>query len=426
MTEKQEDLVAQYLSASDVLIVDEGMSARVGLKKALVDMGAALEKIHLASTLEEAEETIRQKRPRVVFCDFEIRGKSGLALLQKQRSERASESRECLFVIVASNTSQSAVAQAAEEDIDAYLLKPYTLAGLNQSVRRAVTLKVKPPEYLQLIESGKRQLDAGDIPHALEDFHRAMTMDAKPALACFYEGLAHFRASLLDGSEFSYKKGLTFNTIHYKCLVGLFDLLMSTKKFPDAYEVVKRISKFFPANPERLSAVLWLAVQTGHYAEVEKFYQDFVAMDRRNEELIRCICAALLVCAKHFFLQGDPAHGASMAQKAALAAAGRAYFLRKGVEVLLEGGCLREAKEVLKRFTQTDGAHFAVASFLVAAKEEPWTAVVERGTKLLDQGVRDQEVRQVLIPLLREHGMERRAEDLEAEARGGADGRKAA
>lgn len=93
-------------------------------------------------------------KPQIVITDFNLSNRCGLDLLQRQR-EQCPDAKECLFVLITGNTSQSALAQAAEEDVYTYLLKPYTIDIFRKSIARAVEAKLTPSNYTRLINEGK-------------------------------------------------------------------------------------------------------------------------------------------------------------------------------------------------------------------------------------------------------------------------------
>jgi CheY-like chemotaxis protein len=410
-------LTKDFLRSCHVLIVDQNASARVGLKKLLVSLGAQLHQIHTANSYEEAENLIHAHKPKLLLCDYQIEGKFGLDLLQKLRQEHQQESSQCIFILVTSNTSQSAVAQAAEEDVDAYILKPYTIEGFTISLNQAIQVKLQPSEYLQLVQTGKDLLEKDQLDDALSVFKLAINKDGKPSLACFYEGLTHFKKEYLEGSEISYNTGLRFNKIHYKCLVGLFDLLMSLNKYEPAYQIVQRIVRFFPANPKRLSTVLKLAIQTKHYSDINSLYEEFLKIENRSEELTKCVCAALIVCGKHFFEIHDENTAIDLVQKASVSAAGSHFLLRKAIDVLILYDQVNVAQLVLKRFSNPseEDPQYAVASFLIYSKEANTELVASRGQTLLKNGVNDPDIYRVTIDCFEKLGKKQRAQELRDE-----------
>ena len=144
--------------------------------------------------------------------------------------------------MVTANSTESAVAEAAEEDVDSYILKPFTTEKLKIYVLRAAERKFRPDPYRKTIQDGKALLKSGDPGRAADLFTRAAGLHQKPALAHYYHGQAKVKQIQYDPAEKSYRTGLTFNQLHYRCLTGLFDLLDMIGKHQAAYEIVDRKS----------------------------------------------------------------------------------------------------------------------------------------------------------------------------------------
>lgn len=406
-----------YISDKKIVIADPGGAARAGLCKILTDMGAKQTNIKLARNYDEAAAAIKELKPHLVLSEFELGRSSGLNLLQEQRSQHP-DTVKSLFVLVTGNTSQGAVAQAAEEDVDTYVLKPYTSEILRGSILRAAAAKLYPSDYAKAIEIGKKQLFEGKIAEAQATFEGAIKLDPKPSLAHFYHGQAKLLQKSVDEAQADYLAGLQFNKIHYKCMVGLYELLMEKKNYAEAYDVVKRISRYFPSNPKRMTAVLRLAVMTRSYEDVERYYQIFTGLDQRNEELIKYVCAALVVCGKYYLQTNFPNRALTLFQKSATTASGRTNILREIILALLEHHQAKEASEFLKRFpadTQSGPDYLAMEYAVFDAQVEP-SASVDRGRKVLDKGGHDPVTYQILIYRSRQAGLKDHAEQLVQEA----------
>src|SRR5262245_48867094 len=123
---ENEKLFQQYLAESLIFIVDTSSASRARLAKTLVDLGAKTNAIRLISNYDTAMSEMASSQPRVVLTDYYIGSKSGFDLLRAHK-EKYPEIQDNLFLLITGNASQSAVAQAAEEDVDAFVLKPYTI-----------------------------------------------------------------------------------------------------------------------------------------------------------------------------------------------------------------------------------------------------------------------------------------------------------
>jgi len=414
---KQDELALKifkaYAGEQRIVIADASSVARVTLASTLTSLGAHTSNLTLVNTYHEAEKAISSQSPRIVIADYDIGKQRGLDLLQRQRVQQP-ESRDCLFILVTGNSSQTAVARAAEEDVDTFILKPFTLDSLKSSILKAALAKLKPLPYGKTIEKGKDLLAEGRLDDALSEFEAATRLNPTPSLACFYVGQVQLMQKALVEAQGSYLTGLSYNKIHYKCLVGLFDVLMGKNLHAEAYDVIRKISHYFPANPQRMTQVLRLAIITKSYDDVEKYYQIFTTLEDRNEEIIKYICAALVVCGKHYLQKRLGSRARQLFAKAATTANGRTRVLRDIILSLLEYNMADDAQEFLKKFppdTQS-GVDYLTMKLLILDKSQAGSLVVSEGKELIRKGIEDPLIYRVLIRRYREAGSVDGAEDL--------------
>jgi CheY-like chemotaxis protein len=396
----EEELLKDYMTNNSILIIDSVSSARVTLASNLARMGGQRYKMALVGSLQEAREEIKKNKPKIIFSDFMIGQESGLDLIQEQKASRnQAEKDDTLFVLVTGNASQSTVARAAEEDVDTFIIKPYTMNSLLSALKDAVQLKLRPSFYLQLIEEGKKLLFSGKPDESIVVFEKAMKENAKPTLALFYLGQAEFMKSALDVAKDKYAEGLGYNKIHYKCLVGLFDLLNSQKKYRDAYDVIRTLAQFFPANPKRLGSVLRLAIMTENYGDMEGYYRIYVKLPEHSDELIKYMCSALLVTAKYYLRNSHRTRALEIFKNAAISAGGRSHFLIYIVETLVEYKMKNEANEYLKRIIQMAPGSNDVwaAQFLVSTLSNDRIASIQLGRDAIRRGISIPSVYEKLI-----------------------------
>jgi DNA-binding NarL/FixJ family response regulator len=412
-SEKNLALFAEYIKEKKIVIVDQNSSSRVGIARMLSNLGAKGPNIRTATDYEHGVKEIELSKPHIVVCDYDLGNRSGLELIQSLKKQ-SPDYTQSLFIMVTGNSSQSAVSQAAEEDVDTFILKPYTIEIFRQCLLKAAMSKLYPSDYIKKIDEGKKLLIDLKPAEAKAIFEEAKTMDPKPALACFYIGQAEAMEKALEQAQGSYSQGLNYNKIHYKCLTGLFDLLMEKKMVGDAYEVVKRISRYFPANPQRLAQVLRLAIMTKSYEDVERYYQSFIDLDARNDELVRYICAALVVCGKYYISTNNPSRGMELFRKASITGTGKVKILREIIMALAENEMLKDAREYLSRFPLEiqSGPDYQAMSYLVGSDSQPTTLTISLGRELVSKGVFDPVIHQVLIKKSIQEGYKDSAEEL--------------
>lgn len=389
----------QYIQGKKVLIVDEAIAIRASVARTIIALGADSQNVHLSSEYDQAVQLMAEQKPDVVICEYDLGPRCGLDLLQEQRRAHP-ESRKSVFILVTHDSSQTAVARAAEEDIDNYVLKPYTPDSLSEAIIRAAMAKEWPSPYYLKIEEGKSVLFAGNPGGSMPIFEQAMKLDPKPTLACFYHGQAHLLQQALDDAKARYDEGLTFNNIHYKCITGLFDVLMKKQQYDEAYKVVNKISRYFPANPKRLTTVLHLAVLTKNYEDIERYYQTFTKIDVRSEELMRYVCAALVTCGKAYLGNRVVPRAIELFEKASLYSAERPHILREIMVALRAAGFKKESASFLKVFAakmQTRPEYLAMKYLIDDDNATSIAASISAGEDLIHCGVLDPELYLVLI-----------------------------
>jgi CheY-like chemotaxis protein len=410
---RTQQFFAAYVGGKKILVADASPTSRASIANALCVLGAKMAQIILSQNYADAEAQIETHKPKIVICDYDLGKRCGLDLIQKLKSQNP-DLRDCLFVLVTGNTSQSAVARAAEEDVDTFVLKPFTAEVLRNSILKAAATKVRPPAYLVEINKGKELLAQAKYDEAITVLEGARKMDSSPALACFYLGQANLMKKVQEGAKTSYSAGLQYNKIHYKCMVGMYELLMGEKRFAEAYDIVKRIAHYFPANPQRMSSVLRLAIVTASYEDVERYYRIFTSMEQRDPEMVKYICAALVVCGKHYIATRSGSRALELFEKAAVTAAGSSRILREVIHALVEADMVKQAQPFLARFpakAQT-GPDYLAVELLIRHRSGALGDAIARGREILSRGVEDPLIYLTLIRASAEAGFVPAAEEL--------------
>src|SRR5688572_6189587 len=141
----KKEVFKQFLETNDVLIVDKNPSSRNRLLKTMYDLGSKRHMIHSTGSLAEAREFIETKKIGIVLSDYFIAGGSGFDLFKMIRDKNPNNKDLCL-ILVTSNISQTAVAKAAEEDVDSFIIKPYTIQSIQDNLISTVVQKIRPSD----------------------------------------------------------------------------------------------------------------------------------------------------------------------------------------------------------------------------------------------------------------------------------------
>jgi hypothetical protein len=245
-------------------------------------------------------------------------------------------------------------------------------------------------------------------------------MDPSPALACYYIGQSHEKLKEWPESEESYRNGLLFNAIHFRCSVALFDFYTAQGRPDEAYGIMKSIARNFPISPQRLTKAIELAVRTHHFDDIAYYHSVFTQLDERRDELRKTVCAALVVGAMFHLRQKRSQEALQLLQNAAVTAGGSSVILREIVTILVKYSLADAADAFLKRFEPADqkGADYLCSEFAVVdiLPATPAEEVIVRGRRLLRDGVQDPSIHRIMIRRESEVGHPDEAEKLMTEA----------
>jgi CheY-like chemotaxis protein len=402
----KKEVFKQFLETNEVLIVDKNTSSRNRLMKTMYDLGAKRHMIHTTGSLEEAQEIIKTKQIGIVLSDYFISGGSGFDLFKMVR-EKNPDNKDLCLILVTSNISQTAVAKAAEEDVDSFIIKPYTIQSIQENLISTVSNKIRPSEYMLKIEEGKKLIFEGKYEEAIVSLKKTLNLHPKPALALFYIGQAEYLKNHVEEAASSYNDGLAFNNIHYKCLVGLYEIFMREEKFHEAYQVVKKIAKYFPANPDRLAQIVRLAIITENYADMQMYYEIFTSLETRLQVLTNYIGAGMFIAGKYFLMNNDKKQAMQFFDNIAVSCSEFTKFLRGIVTILVDYNMVSEAEKFLSRFDPATKEHedYLISDFLIASRkiEDPGQ-IIRIGLELYNKKIRDFGLMQNLLIAMEKGG----------------------
>ena len=388
-----------YLGDKTILIADPNGSSRAGIAKTLVEMGARTSSLTMVGDYATAIHEVRSKRYTVIVTDFDMGKGCGLDLADALHEAGISE-QNSFFVIVTGNSTQSAVADAADEAVDAYILKPYTISQFQQLIAKAIMRKAAPTPYSQLVMYAKNLIDQKKFDEAIDVMNKALPLNTKPSLALYYKGQGYFWKSEYSAAEDCFRQGLQHHEIHYKCLVGLYSALSKQGDLTEAYEVASKLIRSFPASSARLVETLKLAIVTKSFQDVGQIYAIYKDVDTRSEDLVRAMTAALIVAGKHQYQHGSTQMGVDYLRAAALAASGKASLIKEVVLSCVECSLLQDAHDALKRFSpeESERSDAITAKFaLDNAKSTDAKQVIHWGRSAIDRGAKDPILYEILI-----------------------------
>ena len=404
MSVDKDTIFTNFITTNKVLVVDKNSASRSRLRMSLINNGFPQDNIYATSDYNEAFEFIKEHQPQLVLSDYLIKNGSGFDLFKEYKGHYP-QLKKIICILITSNISQSLVAKAAEEDVDSFIIKPYTAKGLKASIQNTILSKIKPTPYVKKIEEGKELLFAKDYTGASDIFNEAIKMVQEPSLALFYHGQAQYLLQLTNEAETDFKEGLQINKVHFKCQVGLYEILRDQKRHEEAYEVVRNLSKYFPANPERLAEVIRLCVITENYHDMLEYYKVFTTLDDRPQELKRHVAAGVYIAGKFQFINNQLDSSKIFFEKVGVSFSDCADVMEKIIYLMIDKKQFEFAEDMLKRYpVGIKESNYEILEFLVNNRNYQNFEKVQKGLTLFNSNKRNFDATFILLKALKEKG----------------------
>ena len=100
-----------------------------------------------------------------IISDWKMPKMNGIDLLSKVRASK--KLRDTPFLIITAETNQTFIAEAAENDVDAYLTKPFVTATLEQKIIGLLKDRAKPSLLATLLKKARTLREKGDLNGAI-------------------------------------------------------------------------------------------------------------------------------------------------------------------------------------------------------------------------------------------------------------------
>jgi CheY-like chemotaxis protein len=173
-----------------ILVVDDMKSMRLTIRKMLQNLkiGSTLK---FAENGKEAFDILKETKIDLAILDWNMPVMNGFEVLEKIRSDKIL--RDLPVIMVTAEAERDIVSEAAETEIDGYLLKPLTLAALDQKIN-SVVARANEPDDVTLHRLKARELEEqGDIEGAIEQIRLALRHKPNASRLIRIMGLLHFK-----------------------------------------------------------------------------------------------------------------------------------------------------------------------------------------------------------------------------------------
>lgn len=157
------------------LVVDDQFNVRRMVFNFLRTFGYT--KVTDASDGLDAWQKLEQSHVDFIICDWNMPNMTGLDLLKKVRNDESM--RNVPFLMVTAEVVEDIVAEAIEEGVDGYIVKPFQAQTLMERIDHILEKRRNPNPVDVVLDRGAGLMHQGKYDEALQSFEEASTLAPK-------------------------------------------------------------------------------------------------------------------------------------------------------------------------------------------------------------------------------------------------------
>ncbi|MCP4673750.1 MAG: response regulator [Desulfobacula sp.] len=178
------------IETMSILIVDDMKSMRLTIRKMLQNLKIG-KKLRFAKNGKEGLEILNNVKCDIAIIDWNMPIMNGVQMLDQIRSDKSH--RDMPVIMVTAESQRDIVSEVAETEVNAYLLKPLTLAALDEKIR-AVVEKANEPVPATVHRLRAREFaEKKDFNAAIDEIKMALTYNSSASRLLRELGLLHFK-----------------------------------------------------------------------------------------------------------------------------------------------------------------------------------------------------------------------------------------
>ena len=275
-----------------------------------------------------------------VISDWNMPKTNGTELLNLIRSSK--KWKDTPFLMITAESNQSIVAEAAENDVDAYLTKPFVTATLELKIKELLNLVVNPTPLTQLLRKAEEYSEKNQIDQAIECVTLAVKGNSRSSKPLRELGRLYLKKDAIDKALVCFQRATEINRLDLPSFQYLGQITLKLGDTEKALAYFTKAMELSPRNTDRALKLAALLLGRQKLAEADKIFK---VMLRNNPDDLDLSSEVADMCLEHGLY-----NLASRTYRTVLTADPERQFLAKKLgRALLKDGNPKEAIEVFEK-----------------------------------------------------------------------------
>ncbi len=212
-----------------------------------------------------------------VIADWNMPNMTGIDLLRKVRLDESLK--DIPFLMVTAEVAEETIAEAAETEVDGYIIKPFVAKTLEEKIQKILERRNSPDEVDTCLKLGNVYANSGRLEDALKEYEKAIKVRPNNARLYCAMGNAYQRRGEIDEAEKAYRKAIGISPQYLKAHESLAWVYEKKGEKEKAIKSIKEAVKISPKNPDRLIKLGKALLNTGRREEAKEAFDQAVKID---------------------------------------------------------------------------------------------------------------------------------------------------
>lgn len=388
-----------YLKGKTVLICDPPRSLRSSIKKVMSEMGFELNNIHFQEGYKDSLDDIDRLKPDFVISAGIIQG-TVIDELIKKHMKVVPNRRHALFMTIASENPWTSKYLWLDYDLDGYFEHPFTVQTMIEQLTKSLDLKSKQDPWQDNFHQAKAKYLTGDFDGVLADCETFL-QDEKSDKALVYclKGQSLRKKKELKAAAEAFESVMEYDPQNYRALQSLSDINVQLKEFSEAFLLKKTIHQYYGINPDKVPALIKLAVINKKFSDINAMYEFFITLEQQEKTLSENIAAGMAIAGKLLAKEGKTDEAVDTIVKAAEICQGNVEIVKSLCGSLISMRKINEAGQIISRFSEGDKVNpeLQIMELELLSESNNNEKALASGLGMINKGIQTQKLFEIVI-----------------------------
>lgn len=220
----------------------------------------------------------------LIISDWNMPIMTGVEMLENIR--RDEKLRDIPVIMVTAEANREIVAEAAESDIDAYILKPLTVKTLGERISSVIQNINDPPPMAFHLKRAREFKERGEIEAAIAEIKLARDADPQSSKPFRELGNLYYEKNDFGTAEKCFLKASQMNKLDVFAYHFLGEIYLKRDDIDSAVTCFEKAMKVSPRHVPRAIYFGKVLVQKKHFERAEGVFNSAIVLAGNSKELV--------------------------------------------------------------------------------------------------------------------------------------------